>query len=112
MSATDELTHLNVFTVKEFETKEGERARKWTLIGVAFPHTDGPGFNLELQCVPSEGKLVALPPNAPSHDSPHAHPGANGQLPLNPPTAAAESSRRTPDPAPARESRSSRDRRR
>ena len=111
MSDTDSVVYLNVFTVKEFETKDGERARKWTLVGVAFPHAEDPGFNLELQCVPLDGKLVALPPNAPTHDSPHAHNGANGQLPLTAPSAA-EAPRRTPDSAPARESRSSRDRRR
>ena len=111
MSDTDPVAYLNVFTVKEFETKDGERARKWTLVGVAFPHTEGPGFNLELQCVPLDGKLVALPPNAPTHDSPHAHHGANGQVPLSA-AVTPEPARRTPDSAPARESRSARDRRR
>ena len=104
MTATDTLTHWNVFTVKEFETKDGEVARKWTLVGVAFPHSDGPGFNVELQCVPLDGKLVALPPNAPTHDAPSSHAGANGQLPASP---------ANPEHTPALKSRSpSRDRRR
>ena len=111
MSTPDSVAYLNVFTVKEFETKDGEKARKWTLIGVAFPHAEGSGFNLELQCVPLDGKLVALPPNAESRESPHAHNGANGQLPLSS-APASEPPRRSPDSAPARESRPSRDRRR
>jgi hypothetical protein len=112
MSATDSVAYLNVFTVKEFETKDGERARKWTLLGVAFPHAKGPGFNLELQCVPLDGKLVALSPNAESRESAAAHNGANGQLPLSS-APASEPPRRTPDPAPPREPRNPpRDRRR
>ena len=111
MSTPDSVAYFNVFTVKEFETKDGEKARKWTQVGVAFPHAEGAGFNLELQCVPLDGKLVALPPSAHTHESPHAHNGANGQLPL---TSAhtSEPPRRSQDPAPARESRPSRDRRR
>jgi len=111
MSETDAPTYLNVFTVKEFDTKDGERARKWTPIGVAFPHTDGPGFNVELQCVPLDGKLVALPPNAESRDV-EPHKGANGRLPLSAPNAG-EAPQRSEQRTPARESRNvSRDRRR
>ena len=103
MSTPEAVAYLNVFTVKEFETKDGEKARKWTLVGVAFPHAEGRGFNLELQCVPLDGKLVAFPPSAQTHDSPHAHNGANGQLPLS--SAPTSEPRRTQDSTPARESR-------
>jgi hypothetical protein len=112
MSASEPMAYLNVFTVKKFQTKEGETARKWTLIGVAFPHTDGLGFNLELQCVPLDGKLVALPPNADGRAAESSHNGANGQLPLSPPHTS-EPARAHSDRTPARESRTqSRDRRR
>ncbi len=57
-------SYLNVFMVEEFETTGGESARNWTKIGVAFPHAEGPGFNLEIKAFPRDGKLVALPPNA------------------------------------------------
>jgi hypothetical protein len=32
-------------------------------VGAAFPHAEGPGFNLELQCLPRDGKLVVLAPS-------------------------------------------------
>ena len=41
---------------------DGEKARRWIRVGVAFPHAEGPGFNVELQCLPLNGKLVALAP--------------------------------------------------
>lgn len=36
---------------------EGESAY-WTRIGAAWPHDDGEGFNLQLTCVPLDGRLV------------------------------------------------------
>ena len=30
----------------------------WLNLGVAFPHEDGEGFNLLLQALPTDGKLV------------------------------------------------------
>jgi hypothetical protein len=60
----DSPSYFNVFMVEEFETGAGETARNWTKVGVAFPHAEGPGFNLEIKAFPRDGKLVALPPNA------------------------------------------------
>jgi hypothetical protein len=37
-------THLNVFTVEEYETN-GKTQKRWTRIGTAFPHKEGPGFS-------------------------------------------------------------------
>ena len=54
-------THLNVLIVEEYETSSG-KARNWTKIGVAFPHADAVGFNIELKAFPRDGKLVVLPP--------------------------------------------------
>ena len=35
--------YLNVFTVEEYESN-GKTQKKWTRIGAAFPHKEGPGF--------------------------------------------------------------------
>jgi hypothetical protein len=60
-----EPTHLNVFTVQEFDapTKEepDKKARSWTKVGIAFPHKEGTGFNIQLKALPVNGQLVALP---------------------------------------------------
>jgi hypothetical protein len=60
---TSKPTYLNVLVVEEFETSTG-KARSWSKVGVAFPHADGIGFNIELKAVPRDGKLVVLPPSA------------------------------------------------
>jgi len=61
--------YLNVFTVEEFETTDGKTARNWTKIGVAFPHSDGTGFNVQLKALPLDGKFVVRPPNAEREDA-------------------------------------------
>jgi hypothetical protein len=55
-------TYLNVFTVEEFEAN-GKAQKRWTRVGVAFPHKEGVGFNVELKALPVDGRLVALPPD-------------------------------------------------
>lgn len=54
-------TYLNVFTVEAFES-QGKTSKRWTRIGVAFPHKEGAGLSVELQAFPVDGKLVILPP--------------------------------------------------
>ncbi len=39
-----------------------ERNEFWTRIGTAFPHPNGQGFNLMLNALPLNNKLVLLPP--------------------------------------------------
>jgi hypothetical protein len=56
--------YLNVLIVEEFSTAAGKNARSWTKVGVAFPHSEGPGFNIELKAFPRDGKLVVLPPQS------------------------------------------------
>ena len=56
------LTYLNVFTVEEYESN-GKTQKKWTRIGAAFPHKEGPGFSIELRAFPVDGRLVVLPPD-------------------------------------------------
>lgn len=41
--------------------QEGEKPI-WKAIGAAFHHRDGKGFNIELDALPLNGKLVLLPP--------------------------------------------------
>jgi hypothetical protein len=55
-------TYLNVFTVEEYETN-GKTQKKWTRIGAAFPHKEGPGLSIELRAFPIDGHLVVLPPD-------------------------------------------------
>ena len=59
--AAPALTYLNVFTVEEFDSN-GKKAKRWTKIGAAFPHKEGPGFSIELRAFP-DGRLVVLPPD-------------------------------------------------
>ncbi len=54
--------HLNVFTVEEYE-RDGKTQKKWTRIGAAFPHKEGPGFSIEPRAFPIDGRLVVLPPD-------------------------------------------------
>ena len=56
-------THLNAYTVEEYDNGQGKRARRWTRIGVAFPHKDGPGINIELRALPVDGRIILLPPD-------------------------------------------------
>lgn len=56
--------YLNVLIVEQFETASGRTVRNWTKVGVAFPHAEGGGFNIELKAFPRDGKLVVLPPQA------------------------------------------------
>ena len=61
-------THFNVFTVEEFDAPTAQdqdrKAKSWTKVGVAFPHKDGVGFNVQLRSLPVDGRLVVLPANA------------------------------------------------
>lgn len=42
---------------------EGEGQKKfWTKIGAAWPHDDGEGFNINLTCLPVDGRLVIRKP--------------------------------------------------
>jgi hypothetical protein len=55
-------THLNVFTVEEYESNS-KTGKRWTKVGAAFPHKEGPGFSIELCAIPLDGRLVVLPPD-------------------------------------------------
>lgn len=51
-------------TVREFDTADGRMARAWTRIGVAFPHKDGTGFNVEVHSFRLDGRIVLFPADA------------------------------------------------
>lgn len=59
--------YLNVLIVEQFETAAGRTVRTWTNVGVAFPHAEGGGFNIELKAFPRDGKLVVLRPQSDEH---------------------------------------------
>ncbi len=44
------------FHVREFG-KNGNRKSVWTRVGAAWPHADGQGFNVQIECVPLDGRL-------------------------------------------------------
>lgn len=54
-------SRLYAYTVREFDTADGKKARAWTRIGVAFPHKDGTGFNIEVHSFPLDGRIVLFP---------------------------------------------------
>jgi hypothetical protein len=62
MAKSNSGAHLNVYSVREFESASGQK-KSWTKVGVAFPHKDTPGFNVELHALPLDGHLVALLPS-------------------------------------------------
>jgi hypothetical protein len=48
----------DVLVVENYEDGTGAEKSNWTRVGVAFPHKDGNGLNVELRAVPVSGKLV------------------------------------------------------
>lgn len=64
--------HLYAYTVREFDGADGKKARAWTRIGVAFPHKDGTGFNVEVHSFPLDGRIVLFPAGDDTRDDEHA----------------------------------------
>ena len=50
------------YTVVKRQGKEGVQDDYWLNIGAAFMHQDGEGFNVVLQALPINGKIVLRPP--------------------------------------------------
>lgn len=48
----------DVLVVEKYEDEAGTEKSNWTRVGVAFPHKDGNGLNVELRAIPVSGKLV------------------------------------------------------
>jgi len=58
MSNTDtQTTTGKVPTHIAYQVREGEKKGYWTRIGAAWPHKDGKGFNIQLDCMPFDGKI-------------------------------------------------------
>ncbi|MDF0523384.1 hypothetical protein P0R31_40135 [Bradyrhizobium yuanmingense] len=47
---------------------EGDKAF-WTKIGAAWPHEDGKSFNIQLSCLPFNGRLVLRDPKVAADDA-------------------------------------------
>jgi hypothetical protein len=60
--------HLYAYSVREFDGADGKKARSWTRIGVAFPHRDGTGFNVEVHSFPLDGRIVLFPADSEARD--------------------------------------------
>ena len=60
--------HLYAYSVREFDGADGKKARSWTRIGVAFPHKDGTGFNVEVHSFPLDGRIVLFPADSEARD--------------------------------------------
>ena len=56
------------YTVVKRQGKEGAQDDYWLNIGAAFMHQDGEGFNIVLQALPINGKIVLRPPKADAKD--------------------------------------------
>ena len=50
----------NVFTVKS-APDGSDRKAKWIEIGAAFRHQQGDGYNIVLDALPIDGRLVLMP---------------------------------------------------
>jgi hypothetical protein len=48
----------DVLVTDTYQNSAGEDQTNWIRIGVAFPHADGEGFQIELKALPLTGKLV------------------------------------------------------
>ena len=57
---------LVAFHVREAKDGQGNGKGKgfWTRIGAAWPHEDGEGFNVQIDVMPFDGKIVLRTPKA------------------------------------------------
>jgi len=53
---------LVAFHVRENKDPKGKGF--WTRIGAAWPHEDGEGFNIQIDVLPIDGKIVLRTPKA------------------------------------------------
>jgi hypothetical protein len=52
---------LIAYTVKN---RGSDQSAIWTRIGAAWPHKDKPGFSIELDALPHDGRIVLIEPKA------------------------------------------------
>jgi hypothetical protein len=52
-----------------YSVREGKDGKKyWNRIGAAFPHKEDEGFNINLDALPLDGKVVVMPPKEAEED--------------------------------------------
>ena len=47
----------NAPTHVAYQVRDGKEKGFWTRIGVAWQHKDGKGLNIQLECVPLDGRI-------------------------------------------------------
>ena len=57
MSDSKKPTH-RAFIVKNFTDKGGDEKARWLDIGGVWPHADGKGFEVRLEALPLDGRIV------------------------------------------------------
>jgi len=57
MSESRKPTH-RAFVVKKFSDKDGHEKNRWTEIGSVWTHRDGKGFDVSLEALPTDGRIV------------------------------------------------------
>jgi len=57
-NSTPAKTRFDVFVVENWKDAEGGDQANWIRVGVAFPHKDRKGFNIEVNALPVSGKFV------------------------------------------------------
>ena len=50
-------TH-RAYVVKNFTGKDGEEKGRWLEIGSVWPHSNGNGFDVKLEALPIDGRIV------------------------------------------------------
>ena len=50
-------TH-TAYAVRNFQKKDGEDDANWSKLGVACVHRDGKGFDIVLEALPLDGRIV------------------------------------------------------
>ena len=60
------------YAVKE----RGRNKAIWTRIGAVWPHEKGKGFNIELEALPIDGRIVVMEPKADEAEGETAKAGA------------------------------------
>jgi hypothetical protein len=57
MTGSTKPTH-RAFTVKQFKDKDGKEKGRWLKIGSVWAHRDGKGFNVNLEALPVDRRIV------------------------------------------------------
>jgi hypothetical protein len=55
---TQDTHRYHVFVVDTYIDKQDQQQTDWLRVGVAFPHKDGKGFNVQVRALPGDGRLV------------------------------------------------------